>query len=116
MMNKTMTKTLLFPLLAVLATAPVCTRANADGFLGLGWWVVPIAVGGVAIYEIGRSQADDSSQHAVYAPPQHMVYEQQGGYAPQQPVYVQPATVFTREHWYDQPPSYYQQQYGYVAR
>lgn len=110
-------KLVLIPLLAVLVAFPVYNTARADDFLGLGWWIVPIAIGGVAIYEIGRHQADDSSQHAVYAPSQQVAYEQpQQGYVPPQKVYIQPAPVYNPQHWYEQPPTYYQQQYGYVMQ
>jgi hypothetical protein len=94
-----MKKLVLFPLLALLVTAPICTRAHADPWftLGLGWWIVPIAAGGVALYEVGRNQASN-----------------QNAYVPQQTVYIKPTPVYYPQE-YEQP-TYYQQQYGYVVQ
>jgi len=109
-MKTILRKIVLLPLLATLATAPICARAHAEPWftLGMGWWIVPVAVGGVALYEIGRNQGA-SEQRATYVQPDTVYVQPEKVYAQATPLYYQQAT--------DSPQTtYYQQQYGYVLR
>ncbi|HEY7986540.1 MAG TPA: hypothetical protein VIE17_06435 [Methylophilaceae bacterium] len=113
-MKTIMRKIVLFPLLALLATAPICNSARADGpwfTLGLGWWILPVAVGGVALYEIGRAEGSGSSPNATYMP--ETVYVQEKVSVQPDRVYVQPERVYYQQADTAQP-AYYQ--YGYVLQ
>jgi hypothetical protein len=116
-MKTIMKKMVLFPLLATLATAPICARAHAEPWftLGLGWWIVPVAVGGVVLYEIGRTQGE-SEQHATYEQPRTVYVQPDGGYVQPEKVYIQPTPVYFQQQTDSPQTTYYHQQYGYVIR
>lgn len=82
-MKTMMKRMLLVPLLATLATAPLCADAHADGHDG-GWWVLPAMLGGALIFEAGEA----AHPQTVYvpAPPAYYpqpIYVQQPGYVVQ---------------------------------
>ena len=111
---KTMIKKLvLFPLLATLATAPLCAKAQAHPWftLGLGWGIVPVVVGGVVLYQVGKAQGEGSAHGTVYVPAEPAA-DTRGGYTPTRTVEVLPAPTPI----YAEPAGYYQTQYGYVLR
>lgn len=103
-MKSIMKRMLLVPLLAALATAPLKARAE---WLGLGWWWVPVVVGGVVVYEMVHNQSADAQQKTVYVLPPPYDYPQQADMhqpendVQQVPVQAAPMQVVAvQQDWY----------------
>jgi hypothetical protein len=93
-MKTILKKIVLLPLLAVLATAPICTGARADLTLALDEWVLPVVlIGGATLFVLAENQKNDSWQRAYVPMPtddtQPQAAAQQSGYV------VQPAQAAT---------------------